>query len=123
MRVRISYAVHYPERADVPVEPLDLATVGRLTFERPDPSTFACLRIAREAATAGGTAPCVMNAANEVAVQAFLDGAIPFTGIADVIERSLDAIPAEPVRHFSDLYRADAAARERARELLEVVAA
>jgi 1-deoxy-D-xylulose-5-phosphate reductoisomerase len=123
MHVPISYALHYPERADVPVEPLDLASVGRLTFERPDPSTFGCLRIAREAATAGGTAPCVMNAANEVAVQAFLDGEIPFMGIADVIERSLHAVPVEPVRHFSDLYRADAAARERARELLEVAAA
>ncbi|MFL5885064.1 MAG: 1-deoxy-D-xylulose-5-phosphate reductoisomerase [Thermoleophilaceae bacterium] len=123
MRVPISYALHYPERADVPVKPLDLAEVGQLTFERPDPATFACLRISREAARAGGTAPCVMNAANEVAVQAFLDGQIPFTGIADVIERALDALPAEPVRHFSDLYRADAAARERARELLEVVTA
>jgi 1-deoxy-D-xylulose-5-phosphate reductoisomerase len=121
--VPISYALHYPERADVPVEPLDLAAVGQLTFERPDPDTFACLRIAREAAVAGGTAPCVMNAANEIAVQAFLEHAIPFTGISDVIERTLDEIPAEPVRHFSDLYRADAAARERARELLGVVAA
>jgi 1-deoxy-D-xylulose-5-phosphate reductoisomerase len=123
MRVPIAYALHYPERADVPVKPLDLAEVGQLTFERPDPATFACLRIAREAAAAGGTAPCVMNAANEIAVQAFLDRRIPFTGIADVIERALDALPAEPVRHFSDLYRADAAARERARDLLEVVAA
>jgi 1-deoxy-D-xylulose-5-phosphate reductoisomerase len=123
MRVPISYALNYPERTDVPVEPLDLSAVGELTFERPDPSTFACLRIARQAAVAGGTAPCVMNAANEIAVQAFLDRAIPFTGIPEVIERALDAVPAEPVRHFSDLYRADAAARERARELLEVVAA
>jgi 1-deoxy-D-xylulose-5-phosphate reductoisomerase len=64
-----------------------------------------------------------MNAANEIAVQAFLEGDIPFTGIADVIERALHALPAEPVRHFSDLYRADAAARERARDLLEVVTA
>jgi 1-deoxy-D-xylulose-5-phosphate reductoisomerase len=123
MRVPISYALHYPERADVAVQPLDLATVGQLTFERPDADTFACLRIAREAAVAGGTAPCVMNAANEIAVQAFLEDAIPFTGIADVIERTLDEIPAEAVRHFSDLYRADAAARERARDLLGVVAA
>jgi len=123
MRVPISYALHFPERADVPVRPLDLAEVGQLTFERPDPGTFACLRIAREAAVAGGTAPCVMNAANEIAVQAFLDRQIPFTGIADVIERALHEVPAEPVRHFSDLYRADAAARERARELLEVVTA
>src|SRR3954451_14308780 len=123
MKVPISYALHHPERADVPVKPLDLAEVGQLTFERPDAATFACLRIAREAAVAGGTAPCVMNAANEIAVQAFLDGQTPFIGIADVIERALDAIPAEPVRHFSDLYRADAAAREQATELLEVVAA
>jgi len=123
MRVPISYALNYPERTDVPVEPLDLAAVGELTFERPDPSTFSCLRIARQAAVAGGTAPCVMNAANEIAVQAFLDREIPFTGIPEVIERALEAVPAEPVRHFSDLYRADAAARERARELLEVVAA
>ncbi|MFL5910995.1 MAG: 1-deoxy-D-xylulose-5-phosphate reductoisomerase [Gaiellaceae bacterium] len=123
MRVPISYALHYPERADVPVKPLDLAEVGQLSFERPDPATFACLRIAREAAMAGGTAPCVMNAANEIAVQAFLDGQIPFMGIAEVIERALHAVPAEPLRHFSDLYRADAAAREQARELLEVAAA
>src|SRR5438067_8093483 len=65
MRVPISYALHHPERVDVPMRPLDLAEVGQLTFERPDPGTFACLRIAREAAVAGGTAPCVMNAANE----------------------------------------------------------
>src|SRR3954452_7231760 len=78
MRVPISYALHHPERADVPVEPLDLVEVRLLTFARPGPATLACLRIARQAAVAGGTAPCVMNAANEIAVQAFLDGQIPF---------------------------------------------
>src|SRR5206468_4420614 len=62
MRVPISYALHYPDRADVPVEPLDLAALGQLTFERPDESAFPCLRLAREAAAAGGTAPCVLNA-------------------------------------------------------------
>ena len=77
MRVPISYALHYPERADVPVETLDLATVGSLDFEPPDEDTFACLRLAREAGAAGGTAPCVLNAANEVAVHAFLDGELP----------------------------------------------
>jgi 1-deoxy-D-xylulose-5-phosphate reductoisomerase len=123
MRVPISYALHYPERADVPVKPLDLAALGQLTFEEPDLSTFACLRLARAAGIAGGTAPCVLNAANEVAVQAFLDGALPFTGIAEVIERALDAIPARPVGHFSDLYRADAEAREQARELIHGVTA
>jgi 1-deoxy-D-xylulose-5-phosphate reductoisomerase len=123
MRVPISYALHYPERVDVPVEALDLAAVGRLTFEEPDVGAFPCLRLAREAAAAGGTAPCVLNAANEVAVNAFLERRLPFTGIAEVIERALDALPAEPVRHFSDLYHADGQARERARELVAGVRA
>jgi 1-deoxy-D-xylulose-5-phosphate reductoisomerase len=123
MRVPISYALHYPDRADVPVKALDLAELGQLTFEPPDVDAFPCLRLAREAAVAGGTAPCVLNASNEVAVSAFLDGELSFLGIAEVIERSLDGLPAEPVRHFSDLYRADAAARELARELVEGVRA
>jgi 1-deoxy-D-xylulose-5-phosphate reductoisomerase len=115
MRVPISYALHRPERADVPIRPLDLVEVGQLTFEAPDTETFACLRLAREAAEAGGTAPCVLNAANEVAVHAFLRGELPFTGIARVIESTLAELPARPVRHFSDLYAADAEAREVAR--------
>jgi 1-deoxy-D-xylulose-5-phosphate reductoisomerase len=123
MRVPISYALHHPERADVPVPSLDLASVGELTFEPPDEQTFPCLRLAREAAAAGGTAPCVLNAANEVAVQAFLDGEIRFTAIAEVIERALAAHEAGPVRHFSDLYLADAEARRGARELIEGVRA
>jgi 1-deoxy-D-xylulose-5-phosphate reductoisomerase len=123
MRVPISYALHYPERADVPVAQLDLAELGQLTFEAPDERTFPCLRLAREAAAAGGTAPCVLNAANEMAVQAFLDGEIGFTTIAEVIERALEAHEPGPVRHFSDLYRADAEARLEARALIEGVAA
>jgi 1-deoxy-D-xylulose-5-phosphate reductoisomerase len=115
MRVPISYALHHPERADVPVRTLDLAELGALTFEAPDEDTFACLRLAREAALAGGTAPCVLNAANEVAVHAFLRGELSFTGIARVIESTLSELPARPVRHFSDLYAADAEAREVAR--------
>jgi 1-deoxy-D-xylulose-5-phosphate reductoisomerase len=118
MRVPISYALHHPERADVDVPALDLAALGQLTFEEPDLDTFPCLHLAREAAAAGGTAPCVLNAADEVAVQAFLDDALPFTGIADVVARSLDVLETEPVRHFSDLYRADARAREVAGELV-----
>jgi 1-deoxy-D-xylulose-5-phosphate reductoisomerase len=123
MRVPISYALHYPERADVPVRTLDLAELGQLTFEPPDVEAFPCLRLAREAAVAGGTAPCVLNASNEVAVSAFLEGDLSFLGIAEVIERALEQLPAEPVRHFSDLYRADTAARELARELVEGVRA
>ena len=115
MRVPISYALHHPERADVPVPTLDLVQVGSLTFEPPDVETFPCLRLAREAAEAGGTGPCVMNAANEVAVHAFLRGELSFTGIARVIESTLAELPARPVRHFADLYEADAQAREVAR--------
>jgi 1-deoxy-D-xylulose-5-phosphate reductoisomerase len=115
MGVPISYALHHPERADVPVRTLDLVELGALTFEAPDEATFACLRLAREAARAGGTAPCVLNAANEVAVHAFLRGELSFTGIARVIESTLAELPARPVRHFSDLYAADGEAREVAR--------
>ena len=123
MRVPISYALHHPERADVPVATLDLAAVGELSFEPPDLETFPALRLAREALAAGGTAPCVLNAADEVAVRAFLDGELPFTGIAEVVERALEALEPAPVRHFSDLYRADSSAREIARELVQGVAA
>jgi 1-deoxy-D-xylulose-5-phosphate reductoisomerase len=119
MRVPISYALHLPERADVDVPTLDLASVGELSFENPDPDTFACLRLAREAGEVGGTAPCVLNAADEVAVQAFLAGRIPFTGIPEVIEKCLEAVPGGPVRHFEDLFDVDAAAREHARGLIE----
>jgi 1-deoxy-D-xylulose-5-phosphate reductoisomerase len=116
MRVPISYALHFPERAAVDVPRLDLASVGQLTFEEPDLETFACLRLALEAGAAGGTAPCVLNAADEVAVAAFLAGQIPFTGIAAVIERVLEEMPARPVTHFDDLFAADAEARRRSEE-------
>jgi 1-deoxy-D-xylulose-5-phosphate reductoisomerase len=116
MRVPISYALHYPERADVDLEQLDLAAVGSLSFEAPDLETFACLRLALEAGAAGGTAPCVLNAADEVAVAAFLAGEIPFTGIAAVIERVLEEMPAAPVTHFDDLFATDAEARRRSEE-------
>jgi 1-deoxy-D-xylulose-5-phosphate reductoisomerase len=114
MRVPISYALHYPERMPVDVPKLDLAAVGSLTFEEPDPETFACLRLALEAGATGGTAPTVLNAADEVAVAAFLERRIPFTGIAAVIERTLEELPARPVTHFEDLFATDAEARERA---------
>ena len=96
MRVPISYALHYPERVDVPVRPLDLAEIGALTFEPVDTEAFPCLRLAREAAAAGGTAPCVLNAANEVAVHAFLNGRLDFLGIPAVIETALERLPGRP---------------------------
>jgi 1-deoxy-D-xylulose-5-phosphate reductoisomerase len=116
MRVPISYALHYPQRADVDLPQLDLAAAGELSFESPDLETFACLRLALAAGEAGGTAPCVLNAADEVAVAAFLAGRIPFTGIAAVIERVLEEMPAQPLSHFDDLFAADAEARRRSEE-------
>jgi 1-deoxy-D-xylulose-5-phosphate reductoisomerase len=118
MRVPIAYALHEPERAELPVRPLDLTEVVSLTFEAPDFEAFPCLRLARAAAEAGGTAPCILNAANEVAVEAFLAGRLSFPGIARVVEAALDGLPPEPVGHFDDLYAADAEARARAGELL-----
>ncbi len=118
MRVPIAYALHHPDRIDLPVAPLDLASVGALTFEPPDADTFACLRLAREAGLAGGTAPCTLNAANEVAVHAFLSGSLPFLGIAAVIERTLERLPAVAVHSFDSLMAADSEARRVATELL-----
>jgi 1-deoxy-D-xylulose-5-phosphate reductoisomerase len=119
MGVPISYALHHPDRVDVPVRRLDLAEVGALTFEAVDHEAFPCLRLARAAAVAGGTAPCVLNAANEIAVHAFLRGALGFLGIADVIERTLDALPPAPVRAFESLYDADREARAIASQLVQ----
>ncbi len=112
MRIAISYALHGGESVPVPVAPLDLVEVGQLTFEPLDLAAFPCLRLAREAAAAGGTAPCVLNAANEVAVHAFLAERLPFTGIPAVIATTLEQLPAEPVRAFESLYEADRRARE-----------
>jgi 1-deoxy-D-xylulose-5-phosphate reductoisomerase len=123
MRVPISYALHLPERVDVPVAPLDLVTLGSLTFEAPDEETFACLRLAREAGRAGGTAPCTLNAANEVAVHAFLSGRLAFRGIAAVIEETLASLPARRVHSFETLTAADAQARSVAAALIDARAA
>jgi 1-deoxy-D-xylulose-5-phosphate reductoisomerase len=123
MRVPISYALHYPERVDVPVRPLDLVDLGALTFEPVDRDTFACLRLAEAAASAGGTAPCTLNAANEVAVRAFLGGRLGFLDIPAVIEAALERLPAQPVHTFDALADADGEARRLAAELIEERAA
>jgi 1-deoxy-D-xylulose-5-phosphate reductoisomerase len=118
MHVPISYALHFPERADVPVRTLDLVELGALTFEAVDVDAFPALRLAREAAEAGGTAPCVLNAANEVAVHAFLAGRLRFLGIAEVIERALEQLGSARVHSFDSLYAADTEARALASELV-----
>jgi 1-deoxy-D-xylulose-5-phosphate reductoisomerase len=116
MRIAISYALHRAESVTLPIEPLDLAAVGALTFEAVDLEAFPCLRLAREAAAEGGTAPCVLNAANEIAVHAFLEGRLRFLDIAEVIARTLSELPGEPVLAFESLYEADRRAREEAAE-------
>ncbi|MGN6187758.1 MAG: 1-deoxy-D-xylulose-5-phosphate reductoisomerase [Conexibacter sp.] len=123
MRVPIAYALHHPDRVELPVQPLDLAKLGSLTFEQPDTDTFACLRLAREAGEEGGTAPCILNAANEVAVHAFLNGRLRFHEIAEVIEHTLETVPAGRIHAFQTLYAADRDARAAAAELVEERAA
>ena len=112
MRIAISYALHGGESVELPVVPLDLAEVGALTFEAVDLEAFPCLRLAEQAARRGGTAPCILNAANEVAVHAFLDGRLRFLEIPDVIEQTLELLDSEPIRSFDSLYEADRRARE-----------
>jgi 1-deoxy-D-xylulose-5-phosphate reductoisomerase len=111
MRVPISFALTYPRRAATPVPGLDLAAGLVLEFEEPDVETFPLLRLAREAGERGGSAPCVFNAANEVAVEAFLDGRLSFLGIAAAVDEALSAADAAPVRDLDELREVDAAAR------------
>jgi 1-deoxy-D-xylulose-5-phosphate reductoisomerase len=114
MRVPISFALTYPQRAATPVPPLDLAAGVTLEFAAPDLETFPLLRLARKAGERGGTFPCVFNAANEVAVAAFLEGRLPFPAIADVVEEALDEADGSPARDLDELVEADRAARARA---------
>ncbi len=116
MRVAISYALHGAESVEQPIAPVDLAAIGSLTFEPVDVETFPCLRLAREAAIVGGTAPCVLNAANEIAVHSFLGGRLSFDAIPVVIEQTLQALGSEPLRSFDSLYEADRLARAAAEE-------
>jgi 1-deoxy-D-xylulose-5-phosphate reductoisomerase len=116
MRIAISYALHGGESVPLAIAPLDLVAVGQLTFEPVDLDAFPCLRLAREAAAAGGTAPCILNAANEVAVHAFLQGGLQFLEISEVIESTLQALGSRPVLDFESLYDADRRARELAGE-------
>jgi 1-deoxy-D-xylulose-5-phosphate reductoisomerase len=119
MRVPISYALTYPDRAATPLPPLDLTTL-RLEFEAPDLETFPMLALARAAGEKGGTYPCAYNAANEVAVAAFLVGRLPFLGIADVVAAALDRVDGAPAEDLDQLVEADRAARAFADEALAV---
>jgi 1-deoxy-D-xylulose-5-phosphate reductoisomerase len=122
MRVPISYALTYPDRSATPVAPLDLAGGLTLEFHPADLETFLLLRLAREAGERGGTYPCAYNAANEVAVAAFLDGRLSFLGIAEVVEETLGAVDGAPAATLEDLTEKDAEARRHAGERLKVLA-
>jgi 1-deoxy-D-xylulose-5-phosphate reductoisomerase len=117
MRVPISYALTFPDRAETPIEPLDLAAGLILEFTAPDEEAFPCLALARAAGEAGRTAPCVLNAANEVAVSAFLDGRLPFLGIAEVVEGTLNATDTAAAHDLDELVAMDAEARKTAAAL------
>ena len=119
MRVPIASALAWPARMETPCEPLDLAAIGELTFRAPDEVRFPATRLAREAAEAGGAAPAVLNAANEVAVAAFLDGRISFPAIAGHVADSLSCYQAPAPASLADVLSIDAEARERARRMIE----
>jgi 1-deoxy-D-xylulose-5-phosphate reductoisomerase len=118
MRTALAHALAYPERIVSGVAGLDLARLGSLQFEAPDRTTFACLDLAWRALAAGGTAPAILNAANEIAVAAFLAGTLPFLAIAEVIAATLDAMPAEPVETLERLIYADLTARQHAQRIM-----
>lgn len=119
MRTPIAHALAWPQRLPSGVDPLDIVAVGQLDFERPDPARFPCLRLAYDAFTAGGTATAVLNAANEVAVEAFLDSRLPFTEIPGIIEHTLERAPPGPADDLEQILEADGAARALARERID----
>src|SRR5436190_17150411 len=120
MRVPISFALTYPDRAATPVPPLDLASGLTLEFAAPDVETFPLLALARRAGEQGGAYPCAFNAANEVAVAAFLEGRLPFLGIAEVVADALESVDGSPAHDLEELVAADAAARRPAEGALAV---
>jgi 1-deoxy-D-xylulose-5-phosphate reductoisomerase len=122
MRLPIQYAFSYPERWSAGLPRLDLAAAGTLEFSVPDRARFPCLQLAYEALEAGGSMAVVLNAANEIAVDAFLDGRIGFTAIPSVIERAMDAHASAPARTLAEVREVDAWARARARSLVSVKA-
>ncbi|WIF66379.1 1-deoxy-D-xylulose-5-phosphate reductoisomerase [Metapseudomonas otitidis] len=118
MRTPIAHALAWPERVDSGVAPLDLFRVGRLDFQEPDEGRFPCLRLARQAAEAGGSAPAMLNAANEIAVAAFLERRIRFTEIASIIDQVLNREAALAVESLDAVVEADARARAAAQQWL-----
>ncbi len=118
MRTPIAYTLAWPERMETPCQRLDLGEVARLDFEAPDPVRFPALRLARETLVAGGGAPAILNAANEIAVSAFLDRRIGFLEIVRVVEATLEAVANRPIESLSDVAEIDAEARRHAVSVL-----
>lgn len=112
MKIPIQYALLYPDRMPCPTKQLSLTDYGTLTFEKPDMETFTCLKTAIAAITVGGTAPCIVNGANEVAVAAFLAGKIPFLEIGALAQQAMQSIPAVKIETYEDVMKADTKARE-----------
>jgi len=123
MGIPILYALNHPDRLPWPDERLDLTKVGALTFEAPDPVRFPCLRLAREALSAGGCAPAILNAANEVAVAAFLEGHVRFIQIADIIARALDRVSPRPLDSIETCVDVDTETRRLVESWLPAAAA
>ena len=121
MRIPIAYALAWPERMETPAQRLDLITAGRLDFEMPDLERFPALRLAREALVAGGAAPIVLNAANEIAVERFLSGAIPFGDIPNLAARALDDANFDAPRSIGDVLEIDRVTRARTRSMVEAL--
>jgi len=119
MGIPILYALTYPERRPTPAARLDLTRTGSLTFFEPDPVKFPCLRLARTALEVGGTAPVILNAANEVTVAAFLDHRLPFNDIPALIERALDRLEQGPLTSIEQCVGVDAEARRRVQEWVD----
>jgi 1-deoxy-D-xylulose-5-phosphate reductoisomerase len=121
MKTPIAYALSYPERLPLNLPPLDLCALGSLTFTKPDMERFACLGLAYDALHEGGTAPAVLNAANEVAVEAFLQGEITFLAIPAVIRGTLERHRTEPLTHLDEAIRADRWGRSEARRIIDSI--
>jgi 1-deoxy-D-xylulose-5-phosphate reductoisomerase len=118
MRTPIAHCLAWPQRIDAGVAPLDIVDIARLEFEAPDVQRFPCLGLAQQAWRAGGTAAAILNAANEVAVAAFLDERLEFTSIPGVIEKTLETIPARPAQSIDSILEDDAQARRQAQQLI-----
>jgi 1-deoxy-D-xylulose-5-phosphate reductoisomerase len=119
MRTPIAHAMAWPERIDSGVEKLDLFAIAKLEFERPDYERFPCLRLAEESIRTGGTAPAILNAANEIAVASFLDHKLRFTDIPFIVEKTLEKLISHPVKTLDDVLNADKEARDEAEQWVD----